>query len=128
MVPNAIEDYLGQANDSIKINLTTKSYADYGNLKLNLKNAKSFPLVIELTDKKGTVLVTKYVENNPVVEFLLIEPQRYSLRIIYDENKNGQRDTGSYLENRQAEEAYHYPAEIDIRANWDVNQDIDLGK
>lgn len=128
MIPNAIEDYLGQINDSIKINLTTKSYADYGNLKLNLKNAKSFPLIIELTDKKGTVLVTKYVENNPVVEFLLIEPQKYSLRVIYDENKNGQRDTGSYLENRQAEEVYHYPAEIDIRANWDVNQDIDLGK
>ncbi|MFC4816118.1 MULTISPECIES: Ig-like domain-containing protein [unclassified Flavobacterium] len=127
MMPKAIEDYLGQVNKLVKIDLSTRSYADYGNLKLNLKNVKSFPLVIELTDNKGTVLATKYTESNPVVEFLLIEPQKYSLRIIYDENKNGQRDTGSFLQNRQAEEVFHFPTEIDVRANWDVNQDIDLG-
>ena len=128
MAPKAVEDFLGQYNDSIKINLSTRSYGDYGNLKLNFKNVKSYPFIIELTDKKGTVLASKYTESNPVVEFLLIEPQRYSLRVIYDENKNGQRDTGSYLENRQAEEVYHFATEIDVRANWDVNQDIDLGK
>ena len=127
MMPKAIEDYLGQVNKLVKIDLSTRSYADYGNLKLNLKNVKSFPLVIELTDNKGTVLATKYTESNHVVEFLLIEPQKYSLRIIYDENKNGQRDTGSFLQNRQAEEVFHFPTEIDVRANWDVNQDIDLG-
>ncbi|GAA4760043.1 MULTISPECIES: Ig-like domain-containing protein [Flavobacterium] len=128
MLPNAIEDYLGQKNDSLNFTFTTKNYSDYGNLKLNFKNVKSFPIVIELTDSKGKILASQYSENNPVVEFLLLEPQRYSLRIIYDENKNKERDTGSYLEKRQPEEVVHYPTEIDVRANWDVNQDVDLGK
>jgi uncharacterized protein (DUF2141 family) len=125
--PDAIQDYLGQSNKQLIFNFNTRSRADYGNLKLDLKNPKSFPIFIELTDNKGKVLISKYTENNPVVEFLSIEPQKYSLRIIYDSNKNGQYDPGNYLENRQAEEVFHFPTEIDVRANWDVNQKIDLG-
>ncbi len=128
MLPNAVEDYLGHANDSIKFSFSTKNHTDYGNLKVNLKNVKSFPIIVELTDKKGNILESKYSTDNPVVEFLLIEPKQYSLRVIYDQNSNKQRDTGSYLENRQAEEVIHFPTEIDVRANWDVNQEVDLEK
>ena len=127
--PNAIEDYLGQKNDSaVSFTVTTKNIADYGNLKLVFQNTKSFPLIVELTDVKGKILHSKYSENNPTVEFLSIEPQKYSVRVIYDVNKNQVRDTGSYLENRQPEEVYHYPTKIDVRANWDVEQAVDLGK
>ncbi|MCL9806017.1 Ig-like domain-containing protein [Flavobacterium amniphilum] len=124
---DAIQDYLGQSNKQLTFNFSTKSKADYGNLTLDFKNPKSFPILIELTDNKGKVLVTKFIESNPLVEFLSIEPQKYSLRIIYDSNKNGQYDPGNYLENRQAEEVYHFPTEIDVRSNWDVNQKIELG-
>lgn len=127
--PNAVEDFIGQKNDSIvSFSATTKNIADYGNLKLVFQNAKSFPLIVELTDTKGKILYSKYSENNPTVEFLSIEPQKYSIRVIYDTNKNQARDTGSYLENRQPEEVFHYPTEIDVRANWDVEQALDLGK
>ena len=87
ILPNAVEDYLGQKNDSISFNFSTKSISDYGNLKLNLQNVKSYPIVLELTDSKGKVLVTGYSESSPTYEFLLLEPQKYSLRIIYYENK-----------------------------------------
>ena len=124
---DAIQDYLGQSNKSLKFNFTTKSLTDYGNLKLDFTTIKSFPVIIELTDNKGKVLITKYSESSPTVEFLSIEPRKYSLRVIYDANKNGQYDPGNYLENKQAEEVYHFPTEIDVRANWDVNQKVDLG-
>lgn len=127
--PNAVEDYLGQKNDSlIGFTVSTKNRSDYGNLKLVLQNAKSFPLIVELTDAKGKVAYTEYTEKTPTVEFLLVEPKKYSIRVIYDTNSNKERDTGSYLEKRQPEEVYHFPTEIDVRANWDVNQDVDLGK
>lgn len=127
--PNAVEDYLGQKNDSlINFTSTTKNKADYGNLKLALQNAKSLPLIVELTDAKGKVLYTEYAEKNPTVEFLLMEPKKYSIRVVYDTNNNKVRDTGSYIEKRQPEEVYHFPTEIDVRANWDVEQAVDLGK
>ena len=128
LLPNAIEDYLGQKNDSLRFSVSTKTLADYGNLKLVLQNVKSFPVIVELTDDKGNVSYTEFVEKNPTVEFLLIEPKKYSIRIIYDANGNKERDTGSYLEKRQPEEVYHYPTQIDVRANWDVEQILDLGK
>lgn len=127
--PNAVEDYLGQKNDSlIRFMAITKNKADYGNLKLVFQNTKSFPLIVELTDSKGKVLYSEYVEKNPTVEFLLIEPRKYAIRVIYDINNNKERDTGSYLEKRQPEEVYHFPTEVDVRANWDVEQAVDLGK
>lgn len=128
LLPNAIEDYLGQKNDSLAFKFSTKNTSDYGNLKINLKNVKSFPVIVELTDNVGKIIATEYSETSPIIEFLLVEPQKYSLRVIYDENKNKQRDTGSYLESRQPEEVVHFPTEIDVRANWDVIQDFDLSK
>ena len=126
MLPKAVEDYLGKANDSLKFSFSTKNLADYGNLKINLQNAKSFPVIIELTDDKGKILYTQYSEKETAVEFLLIEPQKYSMRVIYDSNKNKLRDTGNYLEKLQPEEVVHFPTEIDVRANWDVDQAFDL--
>jgi uncharacterized protein (DUF2141 family) len=128
LLPNAVEDYLGQKNDSLVFKFSTKAIADYGNLKINLQNVKSYPVIVELTDKSGKILATEYIDKNPTVEFLLLEPQKYSLRVIYDENKNKQRDTGNYLEKRQPEEVVHFPSEIDVRANWDVDQAFDLSK
>lgn len=126
LLPGAVEDYLGDKNDATSITFATKAIADYGNLKLTLKNAQSYPIIVDLTDDKGKILYSKFVSNEPIVEFPLIEPQKYSVRIIYDTNNNKQWDTGSFLENRQPEEVYHYPSEIDVRANWDVNQEVDL--
>lgn len=127
--PNSVEDYLGQKNDSIiKFTFNTKNKSDYGNLKLDLKNIKNFPVIVELTNSKGNILYTEYTDKNSIVEFLLIEPQKYSVRVIYDSNNNKKWDTGSYIENRQPEEVFHFTTEIDVRANWDVNQDIDMSK
>nr|WP_305069860.1 hypothetical protein [Flavobacterium covae] len=85
--------------------------------------------MIELTNEKGKVFYTKLVSENTIdVDFILINPEKYYVRVIYDLNKNGQWDTGSFLENKQPEEVYHFPTVLDVRANWDVNQEIDLGK
>jgi hypothetical protein len=127
ILPKGIEDYLGRANDSLVFKFNTKSNAEYGNLKVNFQNVKSYPFIVELTDDKGKILLTQYVEKEPTVEFLLMEPRKFYLRVIYDVNKNKKRDTGNYLENIQPEEVVHFPKDIDVRANWDVNQEVDLG-
>jgi hypothetical protein len=46
----------------------------------------------------------------------------YTLRVVYDENANGRWDTGNFLEKRQAEEVIYFPKQLDVRANWDVDQ------
>jgi uncharacterized protein (DUF2141 family) len=126
LLPGAITDFFDKANDTLIYRLSTKNLSDYGNLKVVLENAKSFPVLVELTDKDGKVKASAYSVDNPVVEFLALEPNLYTLRIIYDENSNGVWDTGSYLEKRQTEEVLYFPKPLDVRANWDVEQPFDL--
>ncbi|MBF6657707.1 Ig-like domain-containing protein [Flavobacterium columnare] len=130
LLPGAIEDYIGNKNkDTLKFNFSTKKVEDYGNLKIHFKNKKNTPLIVELTNEKGKVFYTKPVSGNTTdVDFILINPEKYYIRVIYDLNNNGQWDAGSFLENKQPEEVYHFPTILDVRANWDVNQEIDLGK
>ena len=54
--------------------------------------------------------------------FEYIKPASYRVRVIYDENENGKWDTGSFLNKTQPERVFYYPGEIEIRANWDVNE------
>ncbi|MFV8338464.1 Ig-like domain-containing protein [Flavobacterium sp. LB3P21] len=126
LLPGALTDFFEKSNDTLTYKLSTKSTADYGNLTVVLENIKEFPVIIELTNIKGDVLATEYTEKNTTVEFNLIEPALYTLRVIYDTNKNKEWDSGNYLEKRQAEEVIYFSKEIDVRSNWDVNQIFDL--
>jgi hypothetical protein len=120
---DAIFDFIGQTTSKIlNFDCETKSNSDYGNLLLNLENIKQFPLIIELTNKDGIVKYTYYSENSTAIEFNLIEPDLYTLRLIYDDNKNKIWDSGSYLNKKQPERVVYFPTDIDVRANWDVQQ------
>lgn len=128
LLPEAITDVFGEKSDSLKFSVKTKRLSDYGNLVLNLKNVKSYPLIVDLLNDKGELQATDWIKNeDQKIEFLLLEPLKYTLRFIYDTNSNGEWDTGSFLEKRQTEEVLYFPEPVDVRMNWDVNQNVDLG-
>lgn len=128
--PGALIDFFEKSNDTLVYKIKTKSLSEFGNLSVSLQNVKQFPIIVELTNPKGEVLATESrslgTEKNTTVDFNLLEPALYSLRVIYDVNKNKEWDSGNYLEKRQAEEVIYFSKEIDVRANWDVNQVFDL--
>ncbi|MEL1255007.1 Ig-like domain-containing protein [Flavobacterium sp. DGU38] len=126
-LPGALTDFYEKSNDTLSYKLTTREVEEYGNLTLNLQNAKRFPIIVELTNKKGdVVMASDYSEKQTQFDFLLLEPSVYTVRIIYDDNKNKAYDTGSYLEKKYAEEVFYYQQEIDLHANWDKVESIDL--
>ena len=126
LLPNALVDFYDTPNDTLSYRITTKNTSDYGNLKVTLENVKRFPIVVELTDKDGKIKATAYSDTNPIIEFLALEPNLYTLRVIYDDNKNKEWDTGSFMEKRQTEEVIYFPEEIDVRDNWDVIETFNL--
>lgn len=126
LLPGALTDYLDRKNDSLSYKVNTRSEADFGNLTITLLNAKRYPIIVELTNKEGKVQATEITDQNTSILFSLLEPAVYSVRAIYDDNKNGIWDTGNYLEKRQAEELIYFSKEIDVRANWEVEQPFDL--
>ncbi|TRX35051.1 Ig-like domain-containing protein [Flavobacterium restrictum] len=126
ILPGALTDFYEKANDSLSYKLTTKSETDYGNLIVSLQNVKKYPILIELTNEKGDVLASEYSQSNSKVTFNLLEPAIYTLRAIYDDNKNKLYDGGNYLEKRYSEEVVYFSTPIDIRTNWEVEQAFDL--
>ena len=49
----------------------------------------------------------------------LILPGEYEVRLLYDENNNGQWDPGDYLRKLQPEKAITLPQRISVKADWD---------
>ena len=94
-----LTDFYDKTNDTLSFKLTTKEFEDYGNIVLNLTNVKRFPVIVELTNKKGdVVLASQYSEDQTRFEFNLVEPNAFTVRVIYDDNKNKIYDPGNFLE------------------------------
>lgn len=127
LLKGALTDLMERESDSVAFTISTKNVADYGNLRLHLEGIKSFPVIVELTNAKGDVQASAYSEGETTLDFTYLEPNLFTIRIIYDTNKNKIWDTGNYLEKRQTEEVRYFPTEIDVRANWDVDQTIKFG-
>lgn len=126
LLPNAITDFYETKNDTLNFSCSTRLLSDYGNLRVNLIGAKRFPLLLEILDEKGEVMYAQNSTKETSLIFETIEPKMYTLRVIYDDNANGFWDTGDYLAKKQAEEIIYFPKKIDVRANWDVEQEFGL--
>lgn len=121
-LPGAITDFFGVENDTLAYNLSTGSYADYGNLRMILSGNVTYPIIVQLTNEKGEVQREIAASESQIFEFNHLEPGNYVARVIFDENGNGKLDTGNFLEKRQPEEISYYPGTIEIRANWEKEE------
>lgn len=130
IAPLAMTDFLGNSNKKELIfQLDTKSTTDYGNMNITLVNYNKFPAIVELTDSQGKVIVSGYSEKSPKISFDLLEPvDNIFIRVIHDANGNKKWDSGNVLLKLQPEAVYYYKTttKIDIRANWDVMQSVEL--
>jgi hypothetical protein len=126
-LPGAFTDMFEMTNDSLKFRLSTRNVSEYGNLRLNLNGVKSYPIIVDLTDNKGKILASTYVTEAKTIDFEQLQPAIFTVRVIYDVNKNGVWDTGNFLEKRQSEEVIYIKRPVDVRANWDVVEPINLG-
>ena len=125
LMPGALTDYYENINDSLFFKARTRTYNDYGNLSLNLKNAV-FPIIIELVNSRGQVKYETYSINSSSIEFNNIDPGKYFIRITFDKNQNKKFDSGNFLNRIFPERVVYYPDEIDVRAGWDLVQEFIL--
>ncbi len=123
LLPKAIEDFIGQINDTLQFNFKTGVKADFGNLSLTI-NGGDTPIIVELTKNKTITYQKVLPKNKNTIDFNDIDPGKYDIRLILDKNENGIWDTGNYLKKIQPEKTYFHSETIHLRANWDVQQTI----
>ena len=129
ILPNAIKDIKGVSNDTLQFNLTSQSLEDYGNIYLDVIRNTQSKFILHLINQNGDI-VREYdnVDQNITYNFEYIRPGKYSFRLIEDLNKNNIWDTGNYLQRVKPEPVYYFPSELEVRANWDLNETFDLNK
>ncbi|WP_298504161.1 Ig-like domain-containing protein [uncultured Maribacter sp.] len=123
VLPGAITDFFNSTNDSLTVGLKTRSYADFGNLRLSIEgNNLEFPLIVQLTNENGEVQREIYALESQVFEFNHLKPAKYLARVLFDTNANKKWDTGNYLLQIEPEKVSYYPVPIEVRANWELEQ------
>lgn len=129
ILPEAFTDFFGHKNDSLSYTTRTQSLDKYSNVRIRLTNA-TFPIIVQLVTQQEEVRYEKYVENENVLDFLNVMPGNYLVKIIFDKNKNGKYDTGSYLKKIQPEEIIYFDLNGGeaVKADWDYEDTIDLIK
>ncbi|HXH19830.1 MAG TPA: hypothetical protein VNJ07_12185, partial [Chitinophagales bacterium] len=120
-------DYFGMRNDTLIWKVKTKSPEDYGSLKLTISGQQIPRCLLQLINSRsGSILKEESFTNSTRLEFGKVVPGEYEIIIIYDSNRNGKWDTGNFLRHLQPERTYRHPEKITIRANWEVEAELQL--
>lgn len=103
----------------------TKRNADYGTLKLRVRNLDTAQHVVFLFFKNDKLEKAEAVHNREL-NFPLFHTGDYEIRILYDNNSNLKWDPGSYTKKIQPEKIVSDGKKYTIRANWDNEITIEL--
>jgi len=129
LLPDALTDFFGSVNDTLQFVSTTQSIENYGAIFINLQYNDNTPYILELLDNKGkTVRRVTDQEGTTRIAWELLPAGKYKIRFVVDGNGNQKWDTGHYLDKIQPEEVLYFPAELDLRANWDLNETFNVAE
>lgn len=119
-----LKDIYGNQNDTLMYKFKVIPKDEYGSLKVKLnKGSLTHPFIIQLLGDKEAVWREVYVTSAASVNFGFLKPGKYRVKAIYDANANGKWDTGNFLRWIQPEKVSMYPKELEIRANWDLEEE-----
>ena len=103
--------------------------SNYGELTLKVTipdTSKGY--VIELLNDQKNVVRRDAITKSTQVTYKNYPIGKYRVRVVYDDNKNGKWDTGSYKKRIQPESIWLYSKDITLRSNWEAEEPIDIPK
>lgn len=116
--------FISVENDSSTIKniaIPLQESDEYGTVKLSIQTSyKSYN--VQLIDNTGKAVYQKWNEQN--LTFPKVKPNKYSIRILIDNNQDGKWSAGNILLDNLPEDIYIYPEETSVRENWVLEIDI----
>ncbi|WP_340111545.1 Ig-like domain-containing protein [Maribellus mangrovi] len=99
----------------------------YGALTFEFSNVPG-PMIVQLLKNNDdeAVVRQKTFNEDGTVDFPLLPPEKYKVKVIYDANGNGKWDTGSYQDKYQPERVSYINEVIKLRSNWSETHEWDV--
>ncbi|MFO8087475.1 MAG: Ig-like domain-containing protein [Bacteroidales bacterium] len=114
-------------HDTLSFDFEIKGKEKYGNIIFELLSPdSSMAYIIQLLDNNQEVVKQQHINGNQEVKFEHLNPNTYGIRVIEDNIPNGVWDTGIYSEGRHPERSWIFHKQLNVRANWDISERMDL--
>lgn len=123
LLPGAVTDVYGRTNDTLQWSCFIPPERSTGSISLNFAADTLAPSLIQLVDEKGEITGVRRVTGNLETTFTRLEPGKYRLRLITDQNDNGRWDPGRFPDGIQPEPVHYFRDPITVRSNWEVELD-----
>jgi len=121
----AITSLYQNNNDSTTFKFKTQKEDYYGTIKMNLSNVND-QMIVQLLDPKENLVQQKIIDKNQIVVFNYLNPGKYMVKVIYDNNHNKLWDTGDFKKKMQPERVLYFNKELTVRSNWDDEETWEL--
>lgn len=116
-------DWNGLHNEKKGSRFSTLSLRDYGVFILKIDPAADQPYIFQLMTEKQEILKEFYFTSDTTITMEYMEAASYVLKLIFDNNGNKKWDSGNYKYKIQPEKVIFNPKKIQVRANWDVEEE-----
>ncbi|MDB4924414.1 Ig-like domain-containing protein [Mucilaginibacter sp.] len=102
---------------------------DYSTLTLKVSvpdTGRSY--IVELLNEQKNVLRSDRVTKNTNIIYKNIYTGKFTVSVIYDDNKNGKYDPGSLKNKTQPENVWVYDKIFALRPNWEIDEPLVIPK
>lgn len=97
----------------------------YGSLLLTITQAPKQKFWLQLLTDNGDIAYSRYTTESKL-EFKMLKPGKYDLRLLVDENENGIWDSADFINQIFAEPLFIFDKKIEIRPLWEIRENWDL--
>jgi len=125
-------DAFSNSNDSLTFRFNTQSKTELGKAVLKLQLYKKEQYLVQLLNESQNVVressffLALSSSNSKSIEFTDVPAGMYTVRIVYDLNKNDKWDSGSLLKRKQAEPVFIHPKTIKVLSDWEIEEEIQV--
>jgi len=126
---DAFTDIYGDKNKGTHKIFVLDKPENYSLLTLNITvpdTAKQY--IVQLENDKKQVLRSDVIHKNATLNYKDYITGKYTVKVVYDDNKNGKWDSGSVRLRRQPENIWVDPDIISLRPNWEQTTPLVIPK
>lgn len=123
----AFTDILGTKTKVYARKFDLDSEDNYGSISIKVgvpDTSKTY--IIQWLNDSDKALRQDRISKNTVLNYTRYPTAKYKIRVIYDENNNGEWDTGNIILKRQPENTWTFEKTISLRPNWDLEEVVTI--
>lgn len=127
LLPGAITGLYSNNTDTLKLEISTGVPEDYGNLTISLNGPGGGSFLVELLNERNQTVDKQTSALPATLSYTNIDPGNYHFKITEDANLNGRWDEGNPVFLSPPERIFLPVKTFEIRANWDLEEEIVIG-